>query len=314
MTSEVLVIDVHAHIYAEQLRQHFPDLKIHAAHDHSEIPDDISKVDVLFAFGISINDPLMQRLSDLKWIQSLATGIDHFLRCPSLKPEVLITSGRGIHGAPMRETTVLLMLSLSQNTQQRSADRRDHFWQRRLWSLLCDKTAVLVGIGVAGTAIGQLLKAFGMKVVGVSREPRQIEGFDKITPRERLLEAAAEADYLINILPGSPENHGIFGRAVFEAMKPSAFFINVGRGETVDEQALLSALQSGRIAGAGLDVFATEPLPKESPFWDMPNVAMNPHIGGFFIEYEDFIMPLVIENMGHFLAGRRSEMRNIVAR
>jgi D-2-hydroxyacid dehydrogenase (NADP+) len=311
---EVLVLDIHAHIYAEALRQRFPGLKVHVAHDITEVPADVSKVEALICFGIIITDELMRRLGALKWVQSLATGVDHFLRCPTIRPEATITSGRGIHGPSMRETVAYHLLSLSQIARQRHADQQSHHWERRLWSLLAGKMAVLVGIGVAGASIGELLKAFGMTVIGVTSTPRRVAGFDEVVGREHMLAAAGQADYLIGILPNTPENRGYLGRDVFAAMKPSACFINVGRGETMDEPALIEALRAGKIAGAGLDVFAAEPLPKDSPFWDMPNVVMTPHVGGYFVEYEEYIMPLVLENMEHFLAGRTKEMRNIVKR
>jgi phosphoglycerate dehydrogenase-like enzyme len=314
MSSDVLILDIHAHIYADHLAREFPGLRLHAAQERAEVPVDLSRIEALIAFGIAVDDDLMRRLDHLKWIQSLATGVDHFLRCPFLRPHTRITSGRGIHGPSMREMVAYLLLSLSQNAKQRLADQQGHVWQRRLWSVLCDKTAVLIGVGVAGTAIGELLKAFGMKVIGVTRTPRPIAGFDEVVSREQLTEAAAMADYLIGILPGNADNIGAISRDVFAAMKPSACFINVGRGETVDEPALIAALQSGRIAGAGLDVFQLEPLPQDSPFWDMANVVICPHVGGYFVEYEDYIMPLVIENMRHFLAGTYDEMRNIVPR
>ena len=314
MTAEVLVLDLHADIYAEHLRREFPALRVHTARDRSELPGDLASIGVLIAFGIAIDDALMTRLTGLKWVQSLATGVDHFLRCPTFKPGALLTSGRGIHGPSMRESTAYLMLSLAQNARQRHKDQNEHHWQRRLWSLLCDKTAVVVGIGVVGEAVGALLKAFGMRVIGVSRTPRTIAGFDEIVPRERLHDAAREADYLIAILPGSAENRAAFDAGVFAAMKPSACFINVGRGETVDQDALIDALRTKRIAGAGLDVFAATPLPKDNPLWDMPNVVITPHVAGFFVEYEDTIMPLIVENMRLFLEGKGSEMRNLVAR
>jgi phosphoglycerate dehydrogenase-like enzyme len=129
---------------------------------------------------------------------------------------------------------------------------------------------------------------------------------------DTLADTVREADYLVNIMPGGPRNTDIISRAVFSSMKPSAFFINIGRGETVDETALVEALREKRIAGAGLDVFGTEPLPSGSPLWDLPNVFLTPHIGGFFDEYEDYVMPLLTENMQLFLTGRAGEMRNIV--
>jgi len=176
-----------------------------------------------------------------------------------------------------------------------------------------DVPTVVVGVGLSSTAIAGLLKAFGMRVVGVSRTPRAVENFDTVMPAADLAAAAAQADYLVNVLPGDAHNVGSIGRAVFQAMKPSAYFINVGRGETVDEAALLDALTKGSIAGAGLDVFHKEPLPQDSPFWDLPNVFMQSHIGGLFREYEDYVMPIVIENMRLFLAGRYDDMRNRIA-
>jgi D-2-hydroxyacid dehydrogenase (NADP+) len=311
---DVLVIDAHADIYAGQLRAAFPGLAVHTAHDLTELPADLSGFDVLVAFGTSINDDVLRRLSGLTWVQSLATGVDHFLRCPFLSRDVLITSGRGIHGPMMREMAAHLMLCLSHDVIRQVADQKAHAWDRRLWSLLYEKTAVVVGVGVSGTAIAEGLSAFGMRVIGVTRTPRKIAGFDDMMPTDRLVEAAAKADYLINVLPGSPENIGLFTADVFAAMKPTARFVNIGRGETVDQDALIAALREKRIAGAALDVFNTRPLPPESPLWDLPNVVITPHIGGYVVEYEDYAMPIVIENMRHFLAGRRGDMRNIVMR
>jgi phosphoglycerate dehydrogenase-like enzyme len=141
-----------------------------------------------------------------------------------------------------------------------------------------------------------------------------VPGFDEMMSTDDLVAAAKRADYLINILPASKNNLDIFSKAVFDAMKPTAYFINAGRGETVDEAAMIDTLKNKRIAGAGLDVYRTEPLPKDNPLWDMPNVFMTPHIGGYFIEYESYALPIVLENMQLFLAGQQKEMRNIIAR
>jgi D-2-hydroxyacid dehydrogenase (NADP+) len=314
MRPNVLIIDVRADTYAEHLHGAFPDLRVHAARDLAELPTDLSGFDVLVAFGTSINDDVLRRLSGLTWIQSLATGVDHFLRCPYLSPEVLITSGRGIHGPMMREMAAYLMLCLTHNVIRQVEDQKAHVWDRRLWTLLYEKTAVVVGVGVSGTAIAEGLGAFGMHVIGVTRTPREIAGFAAMMPTSRLIEAAAKADFLINVLPGSLENIGLFTADIFAAMKPTARFVNIGRGETVDQDALIAALREKRIAGAALDVFSTRPLPPESPLWDMPNVVITPHVGGYVVEYEDYVMPILIENMRHFLAGRRGDMRNIVGR
>jgi D-2-hydroxyacid dehydrogenase (NADP+) len=311
---KVLIIDSHADIYRDRLRAEFPGLEVAQARSAADAPGDLSNVDVLICFGIAVDDSILRRATKLQWIQSLATGVDHFLRCPSLKPDVLITSGRGIHGPSMREEVVYLMMAASRDAARAVEDKKAQHWERRLWSTLDGKTAVIVGIGVVGIAIGELLKAFGMQVIGVTRTPRPVAGFDEMLTTDRLGEAASRADYLINVLPASAENLGLFDAALFAAMKPTAYFINGGRGQTVDEDALIAALRERRIAGAGLDVFQKTPLPPDSPFWNLPNVFITPNVGGYIVEYEELIMPLVIDNMRLFLAGRPHEMRNIVPR
>ncbi len=310
--TKVLVLEAHADDYAQALQAEFPGLKVIKARDLVELPGDRSGIEVLIAFGIGITDEFIRSLCDLKWIQSLATGVDHFLRCPSLPPHVLITSARGIHGAPMRESVVYLMMAASRNVMRQVEKNKMHVWDRRSWNMLSGRTAAVVGIGVVGEAIGQILKAFGMTVIGVTRTPRAVAGFDAMIPTARLTEAAAKADFLINVLPGSAENHELFNRDVFAAMKPGAFFINVGRGQTVHEVDLIEALRMGRIAGAGLDVFQATPLPPHNPLWDAPNVFLTPHLGGYINGYEALAMPIVVENMRLFLAGRPRDMRNIV--
>jgi D-2-hydroxyacid dehydrogenase (NADP+) len=314
MSTKVLVVDIHAEMYRDRLLAEFPSLQFLLFKNAAAVTGDLSDVDAMIMFGIEIRDEMLAGAPGLKWIQSLATGVDHFLRCPSLKPDVLITSGRGIHGPPMREEVVYLMMGVSRDARRQIEDHQHHIWQRRQWSTLHGKTAVVVGTGIIGEAIGELLQAFGMHTIGVTRTPRKITGFDEVMVQAQLPEAAAKADYLINILPASDDHIGLFDARVFGAMKPSAYYISAGRGQTVDEDALLEVLRERRIAGAGLDVFHAEPLPPESPFWRLPNVFITPHIGGYVVEYEEFIMPLILDNMRHFLAGRPSGMQNIVPR
>ena len=314
MAVKVLVVDIHAELYRDRLQAEFSALDFVLFHKSAEVPRDLSDIDVMIMFGIEIRDQMLRDAPQLRWIQSLATGVDHFLRCPSLRLDVLITSGRGIHGVPMREHVLYLMLAITHDAKRQVQDHQQHVWQRRLWSTLYGKIAVIAGTGIVGAAIGEILQTLGMRVIGVSRTPRQVRGFDEILPSARLREAASKADYLVNVLPAAPENSALFDAALFDAMKPSAYYISAGRGQTVDETALITALRERHIAGAAFDVFVTEPLPPESPFWTLPNVFITPHVGGYVVEYEDFIMPLIIDNMRLFLAGRLDEMANIVTR
>ena len=312
MTTKILILDGHAEIYRDRLQPEFPEAQLVLAHGLSDLPGDVSDIDVLISFAIELTDDFYKRATRLKWIQCLATGVDQVLRCPSLRPDTVLTSGRGAHGAPMRETVIYLMMAVSRDVKTLVEEQKAHHWNRRFYSLFTGKTAVVVGVGVVGIAIGQLLKAFGMHVIGVTRTTRAVEGFDEMMPTDRLVEAARRADFLINVLPANADNALLFDRAVFAAMKPTAYYISAGRGQTVDEPALIAALRERRIAGAGLDVFQTEPLPADSPFWELPNVFITPHLGGYTIEYEDLIMPLILDNMRLFVAGRQNQMRNVV--
>ena len=206
MSTKILIVDVHAEMYRDRLQAEFPALQFALFNNAAAVTGDLSDVDVMIMFGIEVRDEMLAGAPKLKWIQSLATGVDHFLRCPSLKPDVLITSGRGIHGPPMREQVVYLMMAVSRDATRQVEDHQHRIWQRRLWSTLHGKTAVIVGTGIVGEAIGELLKAFGMRTIGVTRTPRKIAGFDEVMSSAQLPEAAAKADYLINVLPASADN------------------------------------------------------------------------------------------------------------
>jgi phosphoglycerate dehydrogenase-like enzyme len=314
MAIKVLVVDVHAELYRDRLQAEFATLDFTLFHEAAQVRGDLSEIEIMLMFGIEIRDHMLRDTPRLRWIQSLATGVDHFLRCPSLRPDVVITSGRGIHGVPMREHVLYLMLAITHDAKRQVEDVQQHVWARRFWTTLYGKTAVIAGTGIVGAAIGDMLQTLGMRVIGVSRTPRLVRGFDEIMPSERLREAAGKGDYLINVLPATAENSGLFDAALFAAMKPTAYYISAGRGQTVDEAALIKTLRERRIAGAALEVFQTEPLPPQSPFWTLPNVFITPHVGGYVVEYEDFIMPLIVDNMRLFLAGRPNEMANIVTR
>jgi len=312
--TNVLVLETYAEVYRDALRSEFHDLEIQVANSANVATVNFAEVDVLIAFGMGVTDALFTRMPGLKWVQSLATGVDHFLRSKTLPAGVILTSGRGMHGPAMRETVLHLMLSVSHDSNRLVADKTARRWERRPWPLLAGKTAAVIGTGVAGSAIGAALQALGMRVVGISGTPRDVDGFDVVLPRQELTKVAADADYLVNVLPADAVNLNLIGRKVFAAMRPRAYFINVGRGETVDEAALIEALEQRRIAGAGLDVFATEPLPAASLLWEMPHVFIAPHIGGLFEEYAQMAMPLIIRNMRAFRSGQTDEMINKVDR
>jgi len=169
-----------------------------------------------------------------------------------------------------------------------------------------------VGIGAISEALATRCKAFSMRVVGVSNARTEAPGFDRVFSRADLKVAAAEADFLIILVPLQKDTFHMIDGDVVAAMKPSAFLINLARGDVVDEAALIQALREKRIAGAGLDVFSTEPLPRDNPLWSMRNVMITPRVGGMSDIYAEQIFPIIADNIEAWIAGRPQDMRNLV--
>lgn len=171
---------------------------------------------------------------------------------------------------------------------------------------------VLVGVGAISEELALRCKAFKMTVLGVSASRHEAAGFDRIYLREDLLTAAAQGDFLVVLVPYEPSTHHLIDRRVLDAMPAHARLLNIARGPVIDEAALIAALRDKRIAGAGLDVFCTEPLPPDSPLWTLPNVIITPRIGGMSDSYAEQVLPLLMANVRAYAARNHNAMRNIV--
>ena len=309
---EILVYEREKHFDAPRLARAFPALKIHDARARAEAMAMCANASVLVALAHEVTDELVAAMPKLEWIFSLSTGVDHLWTLKSLRPEVRVTNGRGIHGPQMAELAFLFMIGLARDYPRMVANRREREWQRWPQPVLVGKTAVILGIGTISEDVARRCKAFDMRVVGVSNARAESPGFDLVLPRSRLLEAAAMADFLIVLVPLDATTRHMIDARVFAAMKESAFLINLARGDVIDEAAMIKALRDGSIAGAGLDVFSVEPPVPDNPLWDMPNVMMSPRIGGMSDIYADQIFPVVEHNARALVEGRVADMRNLV--
>jgi len=250
----------------------------------------------------------------LRWIQALTTGTDAVTGLKSLKPEVVITTNTGIHGPQMSEMTLMHMLNLTRQAATMWDNQKQGKWVRLPQIRLCDKTVVIVGVGSITEALAPRCKALGMKVHGVSSTLREVPGIDRMHPRAALEQVAAEADFLVIMVPLTPENVKLISARVIAAMKPSAYLINMARGAVVDEEAMIAALRAGKIAGAGLDTATEMPLPPDHPLWHVPNVLITPQLGGGSEVNHLLTLPIVENNMRCFFEGRFKDMVNRVAR
>ncbi|MEA2952123.1 MAG: hypothetical protein QOJ96_1643 [Alphaproteobacteria bacterium] len=219
----------------------------------------------------------------LKWIQFSTSGIDNAVAA-GLPSGVIVTNAAGLRAFAVAEHAFALMLGLLRRIGATERARSDAVWAREAVTPSMDNLAgkhlLLVGLGAIGQEIARKAKAFDMQVTGISRASAPMANVDLIRPRGELQAAAAEADVVLLALTYDETTDKILNGDVLRAMKPTAYVINIARGKLVDEPALIDALRASKIAGAGLDVTDTEPLPADHPFWTMPNVLLTPHVGG----------------------------------
>ena len=309
----VLIICPDPQAYTSRLAAEFPQVTFScvAALECTPALDRMGEADAIIAYGRAFDAECLARAKKLRWFQCVITGTDHL--APVLAgSRVILTNARGIHGPQMAEMAILHMMALSRQVPQLVRNQAAHVWDRIKPRVLDGRTIAILGVGAIAEHVAKVCQAFGMTTLGISRTPRKLAGFDAIYPREQLLEAAAQADFLLALVPYSKENDKIINAAVFDVMKPTACLINIARGGVVDEPALVRALREGRIAGAGLDVFEEAPLPPAHPLWDMDNVFITPFMGGLSDRYEENIMSIIKPNLHSFLAGRDDEMINRV--
>ena len=312
MKINLLILDQLADEYKKALQSKFPEVIMHASLKEEDIGEFVEKANVLLTFRIS--DGLIKRAKNLQWIQSMASGVDAIVNLPSLRKEVLLTSTRGIHAPQMAEMAILLMLSLNRNFPQIIRNQDKGIWKRWPTKLLYQKKVGILGIGAIGEEIARKCKAFGMTVFGIDIIQRKVDAVDYSYGPEDLLKVVQEVDYFIIVVPSTLQTHKMVGEKVLSSMKPTAFLINIGRGEVIDESALIHALESGKIAGAALDVFSQEPLPKEHPLWKTKNLILTPHVGGTSTIYVDQVLSIFEENLLRFLRGERQTLINLVER
>ena len=314
MSLDILVIE-HEHasdldIYRKAVLAAYPDAKVNIASNETEALALCSNATILAAKVHDVSAKVFAAMPKLEWVHAFTTGVDH-LRTVNLRPDIAISNSRGIHGPQMAELAIMHMTALMRDFPQMLRNQREMKWQRWPQRLLYKKTAVLLGVGAISEAIALRLKALGMEVIGVSSRA-SAPGFDKMFPRERLDDIAGLADFLIVLVPLTPETRHMVDATVLRAMKRSAYVINLARGPCIDEAALIAALQDKRIAGAGLDVFEQEPPSPDNPLWQMDNVTMTPRIGGMSDMYAEQAAPLFVENIGRFLKGGAKGLINPV--
>ena len=265
----------------------------------------LAETDIVYGMRVPVN--LLPRSPKLKWIQVTSAGVDRYLTDEFKKSSVMLTNVSGIHATPIGEFVMEMMLMWAKKAPLCFELKQKKEWQRFPSTVLRGKTVGIIGLGSIGQEVARLSKAFRMRVIATRRSPRKqtARNVDLLLPPNGLLRLLAESDYVAICLPLTKETRKLIGESELRAMKPTAFLMNIGRGPIIDEDALVKALEQKWIAGAGLDVFATEPLPKESRLWDMPNLIFSPHISGGQEEYEQQATELFCRNLKRYIEEKR---------
>lgn len=300
------------------------------ADSFEQIADLMPGIDVMYGMRAL---PPPEEASTLKWIQLHSAGADRLLDKPLYTDtDVIFTTSSGIHAVTMAEYALAQVLALSHRLPRMLADKAAHVWPEDRWERYLPRelrgaTLGIVGYGSIGREIARLASAFGMTVLAMKRDLRNLthEGYtlpgtgdpdatipDRLYPPAARKSFLGDCDYVVLTMPLTPETHHFIDAEALSAMKPTATLINIARGGVVDQAALVKALQDRTIGAAVLDVYEEEPLPEDSPLWDLPNVLLSPHISGFTPLYDARATDLFAENLRRYVVGE--PLLNVVDR
>ena len=294
--------------WRRQLESAAPDDTFEYLAKDAELPARIADADVVA--GHVSPEALAQATDRLKWVHSWAAGPDRQLYQAFLDSDITLTCSKGNGAVPLAEHAMMLMMMLQRDAVRWLDEQRARIWNHRPHEELANKTCAIIGTGHSGVDLALKAKAFHMRVIGMRRSGEPAPHFDRMYRRDELHDFLREADFVVVTAPRTPETLGMLGAAEFAAMKPTAYYVCFSRGGIADDDALLDAIVTGKIAGAGLDAHGTEPLPPDSPFWDAPNTIITPHNGATTPGTHRRGLQMLIENLKRYRAGE--PMINVV--
>ena len=304
--SEVLVGVVEGEAPVSGLLSSHPGVRF-AFINPSDAPDaEATHADALFVWNVrgGFLREHWARFERLRWVHTATAGVEHLLFPELVASEVVVTNSRFLFDQALAEYTIGLMLCLSKGFGATVIHQREHRWEQRETETLAGKVAVMVGVGPIARRTAQMASALGMTVRGVGRTARTGDpDFGDVAASTDVIDALADADYVVLVLPGTPSTAGLVDAATIRSLKPTARLINVGRAATLDQTALAEALRSGRLAGAALDVVSPEPLPAGDPLWDVPNLIISPHMSGDHAGWREEAVAIFERNLERWLRG-----------
>ena len=265
----------------------------------------MERADAVFAWDFRSGSlrELWPRLPHVAWVHAASAGVDHLPLPELVERATIVTNSAGVFDRSIAEYVLGLILLHAKGFDRTLAAQAERRWAYRETSDVLDKRLLVVGLGRIGRTVARLASAVGLHVEAVRRDGGSDPDVAAVHPASALADVVGDADFVAITVARTPETHHLVDARVLAAMKPEAYLVNVARGDVVDTDALATALRSGRLAGAALDVFETEPLPPGDPLWDTPNLLVSPHMCGDATGWEDRVIDVFIENARRFLAG-----------
>jgi D-2-hydroxyacid dehydrogenase (NADP+) len=277
------------------------------ASGRGELIEAVPSADVLFSFAVP--EEAILKADNLKWLHFASAGVEKSIGPALASRKIKVTCSRGIHAKTIAEYVMMQVLAFSKNLPKALEFQSAHKWSfEELLPGKFDlegKTIAIIGLGSIGRRVARIARAFDMRVIGTVNKLRRIGSVDRVYPASGMDKCIALADFVVLSAPLTESTYHLMGEKQFDIMKQDAFLINIGRGKLIDEAALVSALRSRKIAGAALDVFEIEPLPADSPLWDMDNVNITPHYSGMAEDLWEKVARLFCENAKRFRSCKR---------
>ncbi|WP_078549986.1 D-2-hydroxyacid dehydrogenase [Litchfieldia alkalitelluris] len=304
--SQTIII---THDLTEELRTKIteivPNWNVVIGKDPSIWTDQLNEAEIIAGWKKEVGTSSIENPSKLKWFQSWSAGVNSLPLSTMKKKDIMISTANGVHAFPISETIFGLLLGLTRKINSYVQNQQKKVWHHsNLKGEIHKKTIGIIGVGAIGKETAKISKAFGMKVIGIRNSGQTEEYVDEMYKIDQLNEILPQCDFVVITLPLTDKTSQLFGAKQFELMKSSSILVNIGRGEIVIEKDLVEALQEGQIAGAGLDVFETEPLSMDSPLWDFDNVIITPHTSGATEYYDQRVIEdIFLPNLKSYIKG-----------
>lgn len=280
--------------------------KVHEVEEH--LPD----ADIIVTYGEDLTADHIKKATKLQWIMVLSTGVDRLPFEELMKRNIIVTNCRGVHGIPMSEYAISMLLQVSRQEAVLLRHAEESKWDRSVkMREITGSTMTVLGVGTIGQEVARLAKAFNMTTYGVATSERKVDHFDEVVTIEKMNDVFENSDFVVAVLPSTPSTKGLLTADHFKAMKNDAVFLNMGRGDLVASEVIIQALESGQIAHAVLDVVEEEPLPEDHPLWKTEGVTITPHLSGISPHYNTRALKIFTDNLAQFERGE-NEFQNVV--